>query len=366
MAAELDRARALIDLGRHQAALELLVADAAGLSDQTEFWNLQAQAALAIGRPADAVGFTERSLALDPNQGWAHRLRAIAYGQVGDPRALEAAEEAVRQDPHQAYAHVCLANALLTKYVRGPSRLAGYGERALQSAERAVELAPGDAQCHLCLAQVHARRGSRDAARAAAAEALALAPHDADIHNDVALVNQVLGAEHHALEGFARAAALAPAHSVAGSNFDLSARRAWDRAVWVMCLGFVVAGVFLKSSDHPTGGARRGVSGLTLALMLAALLYALRATRGLSESQRHRAQRLIAGGGRRGQIFLGGIGMTIVCLIFAIALPSSAGRVALIVACAVFLLGLIAGRVPVDKAAIPQHRFQRTRPRSRP
>ncbi|MGH3388882.1 MAG: tetratricopeptide repeat protein, partial [Actinomadura sp.] len=95
--ADLERADALIALGRHEAARESLARVLAREPGNVEALCLLAQALKEAGAPAEMLSVAERANAVAPDEEWPHRLRALALLDLDRaPEGVEAALAAVR------------------------------------------------------------------------------------------------------------------------------------------------------------------------------------------------------------------------------------------------------------------------------
>ena len=176
---ELERAQALVGLGRFDEARSLLLDFVGREPDIAQAWCLFAQVQIATGDPKGALDAAERAAALEPGNDWPHRLRSVALQQLGDDDgSIAAAHEAVTAAPHSWQTHRRLAMALVLAK-RNP-------DEALAAAGRAAELAPHepDAFCTLGLAH-EMRRGHAEAERCYR-QALSLDPQHAASHEALA------------------------------------------------------------------------------------------------------------------------------------------------------------------------------------
>ena len=113
-AAQLQRAIALLDMGRHQDAIPL-IADSLRLNpDPVETYCYLAMA-LRMGRQFDqALKVIEDAIRKDPNHEWPHRQRSLTYHDLGKlPQALASAREAHRLNPDAWQTKHTLSDALL-------------------------------------------------------------------------------------------------------------------------------------------------------------------------------------------------------------------------------------------------------------
>jgi tetratricopeptide (TPR) repeat protein len=166
---ELERAQALIGLGRFDEAGSRLRELLAGEPNVAPAWCLLSQAQIGLGQTEGGLDAAERAAALAPEDDWPHRLRSLALLQLDDlDGAVAAAREAVALGPHNWQTHRRLAVAL------------GAAKRdlddALAAGERAVALAPNEPEAHFALGLVHHARKKRKQADQCFEHALALDP----------------------------------------------------------------------------------------------------------------------------------------------------------------------------------------------
>ncbi|WP_454789961.1 tetratricopeptide repeat protein [Mycolicibacterium lutetiense] len=110
-----EKVRVLLDLDRHEEAAEAARAGLQSDPNNAELLGLLASALYADGHAHEARKWSERSLAIDPNQAWVHdiRARAILNG-AGKPKdAVESANAAVRLVHTHAYYRYTLTRAQL-------------------------------------------------------------------------------------------------------------------------------------------------------------------------------------------------------------------------------------------------------------
>ena len=194
---QLERAQALVALGRSEEAVSMLHQLIASEPEIAPAWCLLAQAQGGVGDAQAALAAAERATALAPENDWPHRLRSAALQQLGDlDGAIAAAREAVAADPDNWRTHRRLAICMIVA-----KRDAG---DALQAAERAVALAPNEPSAHHTLGAAHEMRGNHDEADRCFRQALALDPQYSPAHD--ALAHRQLAAS-----GFGRAGNLAAA-----------------------------------------------------------------------------------------------------------------------------------------------------------
>ena len=162
------------------------------------------------GRPADAVAFMTRALAVNPRQADAHFNRGVALGELG--RHAEAAES-------YASAAACNPRHADALFNRGVSlaALGRHGE-AIESYERAAALQPGHAQAHQNRGVALAALGRHAEALASYDRALAAKPDYAAAHNNRGVALAALGRPAEAVPAYERAIALRAAYPEALVN----------------------------------------------------------------------------------------------------------------------------------------------------
>lgn len=199
----LDRAEALLELGRTEQAIPLLSQALAHAPD--DFWLhcRLADALHSVDQPQKAAQHAEQALRLNPNSD--HALRRLAWLEMEHHNfddGLKFAEAATRIDPDHSFNLYTLAWAL---------NHAGKIDRALDSANRALKLNPEDADLHELIADLSFNKGKYKDAETHYREALRHAPEDASIH---ASLGDSLAAQrkiNEASEQFLRAVKLEPA-----------------------------------------------------------------------------------------------------------------------------------------------------------
>lgn len=163
-----DRVTHLLDIGRGDAAVELL---SEHLAAEPNDWYALCQLAWAHHVRSDRDAMSEAANAAvgaAPDQEWAHRLASTAALWRGDRvTAVTHAREAVRLTPENWHARYSLSRALLD---------AKETESAHEHALAAVRLAPLEAQAHLQLSVVADACRYREEADAALQRALELDP----------------------------------------------------------------------------------------------------------------------------------------------------------------------------------------------
>lgn len=185
----LDRAAALIELGRFEAARAELAPVLAAEPDNSEAHAQLAYAWLRSGESATAADSARTALRLHPDNLFAWKLLALSehglFGELYDTdrtAALAHEDEAARAgyrcvelDPWSAECHRILAAALLRRD----------REAAQTAIDTAIELEPDDAVLHVARARVlwhGAKRATKrvEAGRSALEEALRLDPENVE------------------------------------------------------------------------------------------------------------------------------------------------------------------------------------------
>lgn len=218
----LQKADALIDLKRYDAALETLAPLLAG--DDGPALSRGTRALLGLNRPADAVAMANRAVAAAPDSEWAHRLRsasltALAKSTDGPERkrlaleAREAARSSVRLAPNLSVGY---RNAVTAEIAAGDYPAAG------AAVQRLFELAPADSEtwntaCLLALAQDDAPVAERYARRA-----IELDPNSSEAWNNLGVSLQRAGRMKDAVSAYVQSARLDPGESLTRRNIARS------------------------------------------------------------------------------------------------------------------------------------------------
>jgi tetratricopeptide (TPR) repeat protein len=120
------------------------------------------------GRLEGALTLLQRAVALAPGDVGARNALSLCLQRLDRPsEALGHAQELVRRNPHLAFAHVNLGNALIALGELG---------RAQSAHSRALELEPGNAVAAAALASIATHRGDHPEARRWAERALKSVP----------------------------------------------------------------------------------------------------------------------------------------------------------------------------------------------
>jgi len=239
-----ERARALLDLGRAEEALEAaqraLIADPADPDSEL----LVARCHAVLGHAQDAIRHATRASGLAPHSPIPHVLRARVLVSIGHrDEAERAADAAIALAPDGALAHATKA-VVLAAAERRP-------DDAWAAAVRAVELAPDDPDIRIDAGRVALALRRWAGAEEHAQAALALRPDDDEAMSLLGSALAEQGRSADALAHFAGAArsdprgpgpdlARATARQLAGTGLDI--RRIWLvliaslGAVWTLAL----------------------------------------------------------------------------------------------------------------------------------
>jgi len=286
------RARALIDLGRPQAALievekALGLAGGAGGSgqrhqQQAEALQLHGLCLLHLERYDEAQKSLHAAIACEPNEAHCHYLLGYCHNECKRREPAEAClREALRLAPEEPVYLRALAELLvdIQRAAGGGSATpgdAGKGEKgplaeALELARKAVALGADRASNHITLGFVSSAAGDRAAARACYQRALAIDPNNALAWNNLGCVDLAQGRPMQARERFREALRLNPEGSVARDNLKLvqpgkrpgpiySDYAAFERQliveVWENVLFGPSASRPVADTQLPAGGAR--------------------------------------------------------------------------------------------------------------
>ncbi len=167
-----ERANALIEMGRPEEAIPLLVRAIALEPDDAHTRCRFVLALMRVGKQTEALEQAEAALAVDASGEWPHRLRAILLGHEGwHEKALESALEAVRIEPELPSALYTLGSV----YVN----LKRYRD-ADEVGVRILEAAPDDSDSHELLAFIAVRQNKHRETELHARESLRLNPENMD------------------------------------------------------------------------------------------------------------------------------------------------------------------------------------------
>lgn len=274
----LQRAQALLDVGRPAAAADHLARHLAGSPQDAYALCLLAQARLTLGDLEGTLELADRAVASAPDWEWPHRIASLALrrqGRVTD--AVRAARECVRLKPYLWQTHVELALALS---VPPPAHEAPAGRptpgvlprsvEAWNAAAEAVRLDPLEPCTHSTVGTVALAGGHLDTAERAFRAVLSLSPGDADALHDLALVGERRGRLTTAVEGFAAAAAADPYEPTAAHNVLVIGWRLSRRLLFAL-LGLSLLAIGLGDRDLAADGVPPATGVPVVLVTLAAL-----------------------------------------------------------------------------------------------
>jgi tetratricopeptide (TPR) repeat protein len=183
MSDEIQRARALLSVGRAEQAQGELARLLARAPDSVEGLCLLARCHEATDRYREMLAASERAAAAAPDAEWPHRLRSIALRKLDRvPASVAAARRSVQLAPHIWQAHVNLVEALL----------ADGSVEALRDAYRSVlqarRLAPEEPEVHVAGGRFYHAISDPAAARRCYQRTLALDPGNGTARNNLAVV----------------------------------------------------------------------------------------------------------------------------------------------------------------------------------
>lgn len=230
--AEVGRAAAMIDVGRHDQAALLLGRVVAAVPEHPRAWCLLARALLGSGRHGDAVLAARRASALNPADDWPHRLAStalIGQGQLGE--ALAAAKQARALAPEAWRPQVCVAQAAMAAR-----------ELALASdaAGAALAIAPDEPDVQFTAGRVALASGDADSARSHQVTALAIDPAHSGAMNELGRISLKQRKTAQAAGHFLQAARAAPGVHVFGHNTEVALLRVLSRIIYACSLAVIV------------------------------------------------------------------------------------------------------------------------------
>lgn len=203
------RAAAMVELGRHRDAKDLLVGAGVPEVGPARAAFVLGQAYLGLHWPTKAVGAIDAGLRRAPEHEWGLRVRSHALVAAGrTEEAVATARTAVSRRPTSPPALVTLAEALLA-------------DRQLPAAETAIgaaiELDPTSAGYHDCAGRIAIAQRNRQEARRHFLDALALDPDHAPARNNLGVVDLQQRRFRQARGNFVGATRIDP-RSLAASN----------------------------------------------------------------------------------------------------------------------------------------------------
>lgn len=226
---EVDRARHLVDLGRHGDAVGILSGVLATHPDDAGALVVASAAYVGMGDRARALDAARAATRVAPDAVDSHMALWWACYRAGEyADAASAAREVVRLTPASARGQQALAVAL--------SHLRRRRSEAVRAAEEAVRLDPASPDSWNALGYVwHGRRARK--ARAAYRRAMALDPSDAQIRQNLAALD-VGRSPLAASRGLADALAMDPTSSLAKVNLERAVGGALARVFFVALVAF--------------------------------------------------------------------------------------------------------------------------------
>jgi tetratricopeptide (TPR) repeat protein len=214
--AHLQRAQMLLELGRHEEALPLIVEALRLDPEAVEIYCHLALALRMAGQRKQALAVLADALKKDPNHEWPHRLKAVTYREIGDLKlALASAQEAYRLAPDLWLTGYVLGNVLLSS-----SRL----NQAREQSDRLRSLEPNNSHVFDLAGRVSLASKQLLEAENHFREALRLDPQNASAHNNLGNVLAEQGRTVEAVQCFERALAVNPLESEAQANLYKGAR----------------------------------------------------------------------------------------------------------------------------------------------
>lgn len=211
----LQRARALLDLGREQAALLEAEKALSAAPQSADALQLHGLCLLHMDRPEDALKSLRAAAAIEPDEAHCHYLLGYGHGECKRlPDAEAEYREALRLSPEEPVYLRALAELLVEQ--KRPAE-------ALDLARKAVELGPQRASNHITLGFVSSALGDRVQARACYQQALAIEPNNALAWNNLGCVDLAQGRPVAARQRFRESLRLNPEGKAAKENLKLVA-----------------------------------------------------------------------------------------------------------------------------------------------
>ncbi|MEU5418946.1 tetratricopeptide repeat protein [Streptomyces sp. NPDC020667] len=233
-----DRAMALMEVGRYEQAEETLGRHLALEPDDSRAWERLAVCRFEAGDWQGALRAADESLRADPEQADAHLRRSDALRTAGMAYdAVDAAREGVRMLPQEPIPRVVLSKAL--RLLPGGE---GVGE-AYEAALEAIRLSPELVSAHFALYMAAYSMGRTDICEQAMRHVLTFDPGNGDARNNLA----ALAAErphsdlYEALGDISAALAADPNSSYAHHNLRFITGKLMRRACWPALACFVIA-----------------------------------------------------------------------------------------------------------------------------
>lgn len=323
------RARAALDVGRPRDALRLVGPVIAAEPSHSEALLVAARAHLLLDEFGPQYAAATAALRLTPNHPDALLLAGIAAGQLRHHAEAQALlRRAVQAAPNAWITHATLAQNLAE---RRSTRW-----QAWEFARRAVELAPDEAEAHCSVGHVALQRRNFTVAEQAFRRALELDPSNATALNDLSLVLARTGRAREAAGGFTAALAVDPQLAEARHNLDyLTVQTIWrfHLAMWI--------GVFIDLRVLASGSSGRGVAAVVAAVSLAVAVWTVwRSHYGTPRT----VLRYAASFPRRDPVRAGWAACCLIAfvgMLGCVVLPAAAAQVAVWVAAAALVVGVV-------------------------
>lgn len=233
-----DRARALLEVGRDAEAAEMLRRNLESRPDDPTVLGLLAEA-LRPSDPRASYEAARAALGCAPTSVWAHVI--ASWSASADHRASEArglVQTAIALDPDSAIAHQAAAQILAKDAVTR--------EESLASARRAIELAPHDPTTWIAAGNASVHAALIGQARQYFEYALRLDPNNRTALGCLAAVEEHAGSLSHAMDLMTAIIRLDPSNHQARSRIDSLARGLIHELLWLsvpvgVCLAVVVS-----------------------------------------------------------------------------------------------------------------------------
>lgn len=248
--------------------------------DIAHAWCLFAQVQLALGSPKGGLDLAERAAALEPDNEWAHRLRSVAFQELGDKdHAFVAARDAIAAAPHS-----WLGPCRLAQVTIAANWNTGVG---LSEAQRAVELAPTEPEAVWTMGRVHEVRGEAAEAEQCFKRTLELDPQSVLAHDGLARLRYEgtrgrlsrfnPGRLSAAASGYRDAVVADPRSGIGGANLDVVISTFITRLSYLVFVSAWVSAIVANHSN-PSTVARALTFGFVAVPLVFALWFLVRLT----------------------------------------------------------------------------------------
>jgi tetratricopeptide (TPR) repeat protein len=273
---ELRRVDALLEIGRWEAAQQILVTLAGRDPNSVRVACLLARCHQLAKNWPEMLAEAQRACALDPNHEWSHRLRSLALHDLDRPaEAVAAAREAVRLKPQLWQPYFVLAHTLLAQQDT-QSRIA-----ARDAARQALTLAPHETDIRVLAGRVDTALGDLHAARAHYEQVLAVSPDHAVARNNLALLDLHRSRATAAAGQLQAAIAANPDNPLFVHNAQVAATM-WLGRLHMATSGLYVA-CWVAATTLPYGALRQALAAaIAAATVILAGLASRRLPRGIT------------------------------------------------------------------------------------